>query len=534
MDRRDYNVMRKKGFLCALAGATTVLLTACGGVGGGGSNNASTSDPLAWEPGVFNDPATYKSYCENPRSGASAVTGEVFDDRVGSTLEENHWLRAWINDSYLWYDEVPDLNPDNYATLDYFALLKTDATTASGKEKDEYHFTYNTADWEARSQTGVSVGYGIDFVLQSSAVPREIVVALIEPGSDADIAGAVRGDRVLTIDGYDVDTDSQAGIDALNQGLYPDSDGEQHLFELQQTDGTVKTLALVAGPVAKTSVRDLQIIDTTTGPVGYMLFTTHNSPAERLLVQAYEQLAAENVTDLILDLRYNGGGYLAIASQVAYMTAGAGQTSNQVFEHLEFNDKYPNSNPVTGGANDPIPFFDETLGFSLSEGQSLPSLNLPRVFVLTTSNTCSASESIINGLRGVGVEVIQIGGATCGKPYGFYSTDNCGTTYFSVQFQSVNALGFGDYADGFASEQEDAPGAVSLPGCIMADDYDHALGDLDEAMLATALGYRQDGSCPLNIYATGQLAKPEQRTSVKAPMVRGPWESNRIMELPRQ
>ena len=94
-------------------------------------------------------------------------------------------------------------------------------------------------------------------------------------------------------------------------------------------------------------------------------------------------------------------------------------------------------------------------------------LNLNRVVVISGSGTCSASESIINGLRGVGVDVVLIGDTTCGKPYGFYAIDNCGTTYFTVQFKGVNALGFGDYADGFSP-----PGATSqgeeVPGCVIS------------------------------------------------------------------
>ena len=67
--------------------------------------------------------------------------------------------------------------------------------------------------------------------------------------------------------------------------------------------------------------------------------------------------------------------------------------------------------------------------------------------------TCSASESIINGLRGVNVQVIQIGSTTCGKPYGFYPEDNCGTTYFSIQFKGVNAAGFGELRRRLFAEQ---------------------------------------------------------------------------------
>ena len=96
------------------------------------------------------------------------------------------------------------------------------------------------------------------------------------------------------------------------------------------------------------------------------------------------------------------------------------------------------------------PFHSTAQGFSLPDGQALPTLNLSRVYVLVGSGTCSASEAIVNGLRGVGVTVNLIGATTCGKPYGFYPTDNCDTTYFAIQFQGVNQLGQGDYADGFA------------------------------------------------------------------------------------
>jgi hypothetical protein len=96
---------------------------------------------------------------------------------------------------------------------------------------------------------------------------------------------------------------------------------------------------------------------------------------------------------------------------------------------------------------------------------------------------------VINGLRGVDVQVDLIGGQTCGKPYGFTPTDNCGTTYFSIQFQGVNAKNFGDFADGFA------------PTCTVPDDMAHALGDPAEGMLAAALSYRATNACPASAMA---------------------------------
>ena len=161
-----------------------------------------------------------------------------------------------------------------------------------------------------------------------------------------------------------------------------------------------------------------------------------------------------------------------------------------------FNDKHPTTDPVTGEALAPVPFHATSQGFSGPSGQALPTLNLPRVAVLTSANTCSASESIVNGLRGVGVQVIEVGSTTCGKPYGFYPQDNCGTTYFSIEFQGVNDQGFGDYPDGFSPANATGTVGVPVPGCSVADDFTHALGDPHEARLAAALGYLADQGCP--------------------------------------
>src|SRR5215467_8086276 len=146
----------------------------------------------------------------------------------------------------------------------------------------------------------------------------------------------------------------------------------------------------------------------------------------------------------------------------------------------------------------PTPFHTTTQGFTpgLAAGQPLPTLNLTRVFVLTTSATCSASEAVMNGLAGVGVQVIQIGSTTCGKPYGFYPQDNCGTTYFSIEFQGVNAKNFGDYPDGFSPGNSTGTVGVVIPGCSVADDFTHMLGDPAEARYAAALSYSVNQTCP--------------------------------------
>ena len=122
--------------------------------------------------------------------------------------------------------------------------------------------------------------------------------------------------------------------------------------------------------------------------------------------------------------------------------------------------------------------------------------------MLTGGGTASASEAFINGLRGIDVEVVIVGQTTRGKPYGFYGIDNCGTTYFTIQFRGENAKGFGDYADGFIPSDTDDMFGANVRGCVVADDFSHALGDPLEARLAAAIGYIKDGSCPTAAVST--------------------------------
>jgi len=258
----------------------------------------------------------------------------------------------------------------------------------------------------------------------------------------------------------------------------------------------VRDVTLTSEVVTADPVHNVRTVDDGNGLVGYLLFNDHIATAEGELFEAAQSLRDAGIQDLVLDLRYNSGGRLDIASELAYMIAGPARTAGRTFELLRFNDQHPTIDPVTGDPIEPFGFLASAVGLTVAQGTALPYLDLGRVFLLTGPETCSASESILNALRGIGVDVIQIGATTCGKPYGFYPTDNCGTTYFTVQFQGVNDVGFGDYPDGFSpGNLPDAPG-VPVPGCAVADDFDRALGDPLEARFAAALSWRQTGSCP--------------------------------------
>lgn len=524
--------------------SVTVLVSvaACGG--GGGSFAASPPPPSSsgWQPGVFLDSATFKDQCAAPRVGADATNnGNPFPDIQGTVLDENNFLRSFSDETYLWYDEITDRDPGTFGDpISYFNQLRTFELLPSGREKDSssFHYAEDTLEWFNLVQGGVSAGYGAEFAVLSATIPREIIIAYTEPNSPATNHSPplLRGTRILTIDGFDIDTNSQAGIDALNAALFPSSIGETHTFIVQDV-GEVgsHSVTLTSATISVAAVQNTRIINNplSNEDVGYLTFNTHSAPSESELIDAINALAG--VDDLVIDLRYNGGGFGAIASQLAYMVAGPGQTNGVIFDLLQFNDKHPVTNPITLQPIAPDPFYSQTLGFSaLPFGTPLPTLNLTRVFVLTGPGTASASELFMNGLRGADVQVIQIGSTTRGKPYGFYEEPNCGTSYFTVQFRSVNAKGWGDYAEGFTPGPIDDDEANIL-GCMVADDYTKPLGDVDENRLEVALAYQAGMGCITPVSASSDvISKPGMPlNATDGEIFKSNFDSNLIMRRPQ-
>lgn len=554
-------------------------LSACGG-GGGNPGTCSGSDavcgrnvstttttptvttPVVSEAYVEPTPqiaANVAGQCVAPRAASviNPSTGQPYGDVQGSLTTEKLWVRAFINDTYLWYDEVVAQDPalfvvgasapfvepsDNsrrlitlgnstQAVTTYFNSQRSTALTASGRPKDQFHFTIPTSDYTAQSSGGVAAGFGFQVALLASTPPRKAVVAYSDPGSVAAQNNLGRGAEFININGVSVATGSAA---TLNEALFSPVVGRAYSFEVRDIGSTAtRSFVMTAGVVTSVPVQNVRTLPAPYSSVGYLQFNDHIATAEGQLAAAVNQFKAANngagITDLVLDMRYNGGGLLAIASELAFMVAGPASTSGKVFEKLSFNDKIQST--LTADRTD-TPFYSRALGFSLPEGQALPQLGLARVFVLTGAGTCSASESVMNGLAGAGVRVIQIGAATCGKPYGFLPQDNCGTTYFAIQFKGVNHVGYGDYADGFV------PGGSGnqFAGCVVADDFTKPLGDVAEARLSTALQFRQTGTCAAAASASGSGVRSVTAALVRAAepeLGRGFFRENRIYRTAR-
>lgn len=508
----------------------SAALAGCGG-GSGNSSNVSpqTQTGPSWRAGTFEPASEFKNKCEVVRTHLD-INGDYYPDEQGSEREEKLWLRSWSHETYLWYNEIVDRDPNGYSSPQrYFEQLKTTQRTPSGAYKDNFHFYESTDDFEAYSQSGTQSGYGISWRFISSTPPRDIRVTSVNSDSSAGLEGVVRGDKLIRINSEDVINGNN--VDFLNNAMFPEEENSQFSFTFERVDGSEVTFNLTSGVFEKSFVNNVTVLNTASGKAGYMSFDGFQRPAQAPLIDGFERFKNENVTDLILDLRYNGGGLLAMSSQLAYMIAGEQQTFGKVFETLQYNDKSSNEASET-------PFYTNEIDWEnlVFTNETLPTLDLERVFVITTGRTCSASESLMNSLVGIDVEVIQIGGTTCGKPYGFMPTDNCGTTYYTIQFQGVNEKGFGDYADGFKAKANPNPlYDDELPGCEVDDDYEHQLGDTSEAMLSTALERLNSGSCPVN--ASGVAAKSvtakmatnaQHGLPLTEPRERALFEDNRI------
>jgi len=523
-----------------LATVLGLALSGCGGGGGGGGTTTGSPGNTGSTGSATPDPAgPSASFAQQCAAGNTLAAANL---RTSTLDTEKKWLRAYVDEVYLWRDQVPRVEPglpayggsDIQAAMDaYFEALLTPQLTDSGKLRDQFSFTYPTDKWNALFSSNTEAGYGIEWKLTQNTPPRRIFIAHVEPGSPADVAGLRRGDKLLVADGADADAPDAAGTDRLTAAMYPETLNTTHTFVFTRTDGSMTTQLLTSANITRTPVPLSRVVTTPAGTrAGYLLFNDHVAPSEAQLITAMQGFQAEGVRELVLDLRYNGGGYLYIASELAAMIAGTTATAGKTFERLSYNSRRSSENETT-------PFYATScllVNNRCTREQPLPSLNLTRVYVLAQSGTCSASEAVINGLRGVNVDVVLIGGKTCGKPYGFNGKDNCGVTYLPIEFVGVNAKGFGEYSDGFEPTTGTDSGTRFVRGCAVADDPAHALGDPAEAMLATALGHLDTGRCPVLPGASAATVRAQASAvgegAAALLLPRHPGRDNRV-RLPR-
>ncbi|MEY4747844.1 MAG: hypothetical protein RIQ60_58 [Pseudomonadota bacterium] len=407
-------------------------------------------------------------------------TGSIAPSNCSALASQQSALLNYLQDWYYFYASMPNPlpSPAGFSTVEgYFdALLDT--------SQDHWSNVQPSASFDAFFNNGQSLGYGL-FVAGQSSDPLPLRVRYVTPDSPAALAGITRGMVIDRINGVD-----PATLKANNDfsALSPASAGTTIDLVLHTTaaPGTPMTRTLSANVhnlVPVDAARVLRAAGAGKPAVGYLYYMNFINSASAPLSAAVNTLKTAGVTELVLDLRYNPGGLIELSRQLASSLAGPA-LDGRVFVQLSYNNKHSASN--------------RSYSFNAT---GLDTLNLSRVYVLSGVRTCSASELVINGLA-PHVQVIQVGAATCGKPYGFNPVpDGCGRTVSAVNFSLSNSANSAPYVNGLGPST----------GCAVTDDFDHPLGDPNEALAAAALRHIDTGSCAATAGA-GPARAPLQAT----------------------
>lgn len=382
--------------------------------------------------------------------GAAAPAAAPPPDDCSATAQKQ-FVDDVMRDIYLWQSELPAVDLADFDSPE--ALLEALLFTPLDRFSDIRDEQTETAFFSDSQFIGIGLGTRI--------VGDELFVTQAFADGPAAAAGLDRGYRLLRINGAAVATLLDGG--GLDGAFGPDEIGVEVVLEYADLAGAVATAQLFKRLVTIETVSAVAVLDAGGVPTGYVAFRNFVQPSFAALEGAFADLRAAGVQDLVLDLRYNGGGLVSVADFLANLLGGE-VTAGDVFSRRVHNENNTALDTTTL-------FADEA-----------EALDLRRVVIITTGATASASELVINGLVPF-VDVTLVGEPSFGKPVGAYGYGFCSKILRPTSFASENALGEGDYFDGFAVD------------CQAVDDLGHALGDPLEASLAEALHYLANGSC---------------------------------------
>ncbi|MGQ0836644.1 MAG: S41 family peptidase [Gammaproteobacteria bacterium] len=388
--------------------------------------------------------------------------------------QEKQLVLDATNTFYLFLELLPaSIDPAQFATAD--DLLDAMTATARAQSKDRFFSFLTSISAEQQFFAGAeSVGFGIG--LKVSADNTRVFVTQVFAGSAAADALFTRSDEILQIGTSQATLVDVATLlaqpNGLNDALGPVQSGVTRVFRVSLADATEETRSVTKRAFSLDPVPQAHTIPRTgLSPVGYVNLRTFVSPADNLLRNAFAQFTQENVRDLIIDLRYNGGGLVSTAEILGSLLAQQAGASNALMHRTQFNARR--------AAID--------VNFR-AEAQAIEPVNIA---FLTTSASASASELVINSLSPYANTVI-VGARSFGKPVGQEAFDlqGCDTRLRLVTFKSVNRDNFGDY---FTGLHPDAGFVDAF--CDAPDDLSRPQGDPAEDMTEVALSWINTGTC---------------------------------------
>jgi hypothetical protein len=396
--------------------------------------------------------------------------------QVGTAACENDAQKQFVLDAmrdiYFWYDLLP-ANVDLSQHASPEALL---AFLISFQPLDDFSFI-TTAEADAQFfGEGKFEGFGFSSRYEAA---DDLRFTRVFSGSPAAQAGFARGQQILELDGRTI-----AEIDA-NEGVGVVFGLSSLEFRIRNLDNSEFVVTVSHDIVTIDPLPQWRVIDNGGVPVGYVEFASFISTADPVFNMVFADFYAAGVTDVIIDMRYNGGGLVSTAELLGDYLGGT--VAGLTFSRTLFNDK-------NTGLNE-IEFFE----------QIASSMNLSRLVVIATGGTASASELVINSME-PHTDVTIVGDTTFGKPVGQVGILFCDKILRATAFETVNALNEGDYFGGL------------LVDCPATDDLSETVGASTDPNVETALTYLSGVGCP----APAMFQKPTLDREVPQIDLRGP------------
>ncbi|HWJ71189.1 MAG TPA: S41 family peptidase [Sphingobium sp.] len=443
---------RHAGALLGLA----LVLTGCGGGG-----ETAQGGPVVIAPTPTPTPT--------PTPGPAATC---------SLSARQDWALAQLREWYLFPETLPAaLSPVPYNSLDHYVDALTATARAQGRDR---YFTYATsiAAENAYYESGETAGFGFRLGFDEATVT--LTIPEVFEDTPAAAAGLERGSRILAIgtNAGNLRTVSailyQGGTEGLIQALGPDSAGTTRTLRVSDGSGRERIVTLAKTdfdlhPVS--GVYGTRLFDNGGRTVGYINLRTFIYSAELPLRNAFATFRQAGVEDVIVDLRYNGGGLVAMARLLGDLL-GANRRPDDIFTQLVFR-------PEKSAENESYLFRPQPQAISPR-----------RIAFIGFEGTASASEGVINAfLPYLSADIALIGANTYGKPVGQIAVDRpeCDDRLRIMAFATSNAAGQGDYFHGLAP--------LMPRTCQAEDDLTYPLGDPREQSVATALDYLAGRAC---------------------------------------
>lgn len=452
-----------------LSCSLVLLLSACGGSSGDTTKQVDTTE-------------TDLTNTEEIETGGMQVSefppqySTAFGVEQCSIEDINARVDFAMRDYYVYYDQVPNVNLNDYDDPDTLIRdLRVDP--------DIYSSVADAADQNALLNEGRSGGFGFWFNRAGDGVVR---FRDIQIGSPAFDEGILRGDEVLEMNNISIEDITD---DEFYDALDPDN-APVNLFIRTASDEPRSVLVDFADYNWKT-VGQIERYENTNSAlpvIGYLPISIFLGPTQGEIDLALEDLQdAGGFDELIVDLRYNPGGFIRVAKHIASVVGGAA-VENEVFYKDRWNDKY--------AANNNTEYFDEV---------EKP-LNMPRVFVLVTQYSASASEMFINTLKPY-IDVVVIGGVTGGKPFTSQANDYCGKSIFAMHSLRTNSVGVS------------VAGGIQ-PDCVVSDNWETPANSVQDPLVNTVLNYMATSTCPVSITDSPALRNSgKQELSYRSPEI---------------